>query len=208
MDVKAHWEGVYRDHAPEQVSWYERVPVASLDLVAEAGLASDAALLDVGGGASSLAGELVDAGHTDVSVADVSAAALEAARRRLGDRADRVEWIEADVRSHEFGRRYDLWHDRVVLHFMVERRDRDRYLDVLRRTLRPGGHLIVAAFGPDGPTRCSGLTVTRYGEDELARALGPEFEPVSARLAIHQTPSGGTQQFLYAHLRRVGQPSG
>lgn len=128
---------------------------------------------------------------------------MERARSQLGVDARRVGWVQADVRSHEFDRRYDLWHDRAVFHFMVRPADREGYLRVLRRTLSPGGHVVLATFGPDGPTSCSGLPVNRYSPAELLRHLGSEFEPISSRLHEHQTPAGAAQQFLYlmAHRR-------
>jgi ubiquinone/menaquinone biosynthesis C-methylase UbiE len=202
VEAQAHWERIYTENAPVEVSWYEAVPRASLELIEEANIARDAAILDVGGGASGLAGQLLDAGYTDITVADISAAALGRARSELGERADRVTWVGADVRDHDFGRGFELWHDRAVLHFMVEDADRGGYLDTLRRTLHQSGHLIVATFGPEGPTRCSGLPVNRYSGASLAELL-PEFELVSSRLELHHTPAGTPQQFLYAHLRRA-----
>jgi SAM-dependent methyltransferase len=142
-----------------------------------------------------------------VTVLDVSARALELARADLGEAAAEVNWVEADVRSHDFGRRFDLWHDRGVFHFMVEPADRDAYLAALERTLRPGGHLILATFGPQGPTTCSGLPVHRYDAESLTATLGGEYEVVSSRLAEHRTPSGRSQQLLHAHMRRLGAPS-
>jgi SAM-dependent methyltransferase len=171
-------------------------------LIAATCVGKEAGILDVGGGASKLAGRLLRMGYTDIAVADISPTALAHARAELGSDAAQVNWIEADIRTHAFGRRYDLWHDRAVFHFMVSPADRDGYLEVLRRTLRPGGHLIIATFGPQGPTHCSGLPVRRYSAEEMQRVLGDEFEPASASLATHETPSGARQQFLYARLRR------
>ena len=130
------------------------------------------------------------------------ATALAHAKAELAGDAAKVCWVEADVRTHNFGRLYDLWHDRAVFHFMVSPADRTGYLNVLCRTLRPGGHLIIATFGPQGPTQCSGLPVERYSADELQRALGDDFELASSTHAVHRTPSGASQQFLYTHLHR------
>jgi SAM-dependent methyltransferase len=199
-DARAHWERLYTEREPEQLSWYERVPGISLALIEEAGLPLDAAILDVGGGTSKLAGHLVAAGYTDVTVADIAEGALERARSELGS-GRRVTLVQADVRFHNFARCFDLWHDRAVFHFLVEAADRDRYVAVLRRTLRAGGHAILAAFAPDGPTHCSGLPVARYGADELSRTIGADFELVSSRLEQHHTPAGRSQSFVYAHLR-------
>jgi SAM-dependent methyltransferase len=175
MADSRYWQRVYEERRPDEVSWYEEVPRTSLQLIEEAALSLDAAILDVGGGASKLPGHLVAAGYTDVTVADISRAALEQARVELGDAAERVTQIEADVRFHDFARLFDLWHDRAVFHFMVDPADRNRYLAALARTLRPGGHLILATFGPNGPTQCSGLPVARYGSDELLTVLGEDF---------------------------------
>jgi SAM-dependent methyltransferase len=202
QDARAHWEQVYLEREPETLSWYQPVPETSLRLIEDAGLPRSAGILDAGGGASKLAGDLLAAGYRDVTVVDISQAALQRARRELGSAGQRVRWIEADIRVHDFGRQFDLWHDRAVFHFMVAAADRDGYLMVLRRTLAPGGRLILATFGPGGPTRCSGLPVARYGPDALSHAVGAEFELVSSRLEQHLTPAGRNQPFLYAHLRR------
>jgi SAM-dependent methyltransferase len=199
---RAHWQSTYAQRTPEQVSWYEARPQHSLELIAAAGIAKDASILDLGGGTSTLAAELLAIGYGDLTVADISPTALAHGRAHLGSAAERVTWVEADVRNHDFTRSYELWHDRAVFHFMVSDVDRDGYLQTLRGTLRPGGHLIIATFGPEGPPRCSGLPVERYRTEELQRVLGEEFELIGSNLATHHTPCGASQQFLYAHLRR------
>lgn len=201
-DDRAHWESTYTERTPEKVSWYEPRPQRSLELIQAAGVDHDAGILDVGGGASSLAAQLLDMGYEDITVADISQTALAHAEAELGGSAARVAWIVADIRNHGFDRRYDLWHDRAVFHFMVSPADRAGYLEVLRRTLRPGGHLILATFGPQGPTQCSGLPVERYSAQGLQQVLGEDFQLVSSSLATHHTPSGASQQFLHAHLHR------
>lgn len=199
----AHWQRIYEERGSEELSWTEAAPAASLALIDEAGLPPDAAILDVGGGMSKLASELLRRGFGDVTVADISGEALARAKTDLGEAAGRVSWAEADVRCHDFGRRFDLWHDRAVFHFMVEPADRDAYLVTLGRTLRPGGHAIVATFGPEGPTECSGLPVQRYDADSLSQTFGPNYEPISTQLVEHVTPTGRSQQFLYAHMRSL-----
>jgi SAM-dependent methyltransferase len=203
-DDRSHWQRVYAERDPRQVSWYEPTLKSSLALIGEAQLDGDAAILDVGGGASTLASDLLAGGYTDITVADISGSSLDHARAQLGKAADRITWVEADIRKHDFGRRFDLWHDRALFHFMVQPTDRDAYLDTLQRTLRTGGRLLVSTFGPKGPTRCSGLPVARYGATELSQVLGDDFELVTSALEGHRTPSGKEQQFLYAYLRRVG----
>lgn len=201
-DSASHWQRTYAQRAVAELSWTEQVPSTSLELIAEAGLARDAALIDVGGGASGLAKELLRAGYSDVTVADISTEALERAQSDLGADAGRITWIEADLRDHDFGRRFDLWHDRAVLHFMVADSDRNGYLECLNRAVAPGGHLVLATFGPEGPERCSGLLVQRYEAQTLLETVGSEFELVSSRITDHRTPSGRHQQFLYIHLQR------
>jgi SAM-dependent methyltransferase len=201
-DDRAHWKGHYSRKAPEAVSWYEPHPQRSLELIQATAVGHEARILDVGGGASSLAAQLLGMGYTDLTVADISPGAPAHARANLGSDAERIVWIEADVRTHDFRRRYDVWHDRAVFHFMVSAADRESYLNVLRRTLRPGGNLIIATFGTQGPTECSGLPVQRYGVEDLGGVLGVDFTLTSSSLATHRTPSGASQRFLYARLLR------
>lgn len=198
---RSHWEEVYASKNPAQVSWFEELPEVSLRLIEASGVPREAAIIDVGGGASRLAAALVERGYRDVSVADISAEALAAAGQLPG-----VDRIVADVRDHDFGRSFDLWHDRAVFHFMVADEDQHAYLRTLERSLRPGGTLVVATFGPEGPERCSGLPVVRRSAEGLAARLGPDFEPVLSELHDHRTPSGNVQQFLYALFRRVSAP--
>ena len=203
MGQAQHWERIYAEKQPEEVSWYEQAPETSLTLIEEAAIRRSAAIVDVGGGTSRLAGRLIAAGYADVTVADISRAALERARVELAAAAERVTLIHADVRSHDFGRRFDLWHDRAVFHFMVDAASRNGYLTVLRRTLRAGGHLVLAGFGPGGPTHCSGLRVARYGPNELSSTLGSDFNLISSRTEEHRTPTGHIQEFVFTHFRRI-----
>ena len=197
-----HWQRAYADRPSDSLSWTEAVPSISLELIEEAELPREAAIVDMGGGASRLAGELVGRGYSDVTVADISSTGMEQAKSALGEDAARVRWVVADARDHSFDRRFDLWHDRAVFHFMVEEGDRRGYLDVLNQSLKPGGHLVLATFGPQGPTECSGLPVRRYDDVEIADLLGDEYEPLSCRRQEHLTPVGNPQQFVYVHLRR------
>ena len=202
-DAREHWDHAYSANAPDQVSWFERSPKTSISLIEEARIGMGAAIIDVGGGASRLAGELVRLGYEDVTVADIAPTALRLARSEATGAAATISFIEADVRDHNFGRQFDLWHDRAVLHFMVAPTDRDAYLKTLSHSTRSGGFAILATFGPDGPEQCSGLPVRRYGAEELAQLLGEEFEMRSSRVHIHATPSGREQQFQYALFRHT-----
>lgn len=196
---REHWERVYAEMAPDAVSWFEPTPRSSLAMIDELELPLDAPIVDVGGGASGLAGELLRRGYTDLTVVDISSEALERAREPLAE-PDRITWVVADLRNHDFGRRFALWHDRAVFHFMVEPGDREAYLGTLKRSIASPGHVIVASFGPEAPPRCSGLPVARYDADALAAAFDGHAELVSSHLEIHRTPSGTPQQFLFAHL--------
>ena len=163
----------------------------------------DAPILDVGGGASTLVDHLLDAGYTDVSVLDIASSAFTQSKARLGANATRVTWIEADVTHFEPSRSYAVWHDRAVFHFLTDAADRDRYLDVLRKALQPRGHFLLATFGPEGPTRCSGLAVQRYSVEMLKALLESDFELRGHEKEEHRTPMGGGQEFLYSWWERV-----
>ncbi len=198
---KSHWEQVYSTKQPTEVSWFQPVPEKSLQLIKATGIAHEHAILDVGAGASTLVDNLLAEGFTDLTALDISANALLKSQERLGEKAGEVSWIEADVTEFEPQRRYDLWHDRAVFHFLTDAADRDRYVEAVRRSLKPGGHLVLATFGPEGPLRCSGLDICRYGIEQLADMLGSYFSLQSDELDDHRTPSGAVQQFLYSWWR-------
>ena len=191
-----HWDSVYGERGADSVSWYQAVPTVSLELIEALGIAHDAAVVDVGGGASSLAGCLVELGFSDVTVLDISGSALEEGRRRLGDDVP-VCRLHEDLLAWRPARRYDLWHDRAVFHFLVSEEDRGRYVRTLRSAVRPGGAVLLATFAPDGPDHCSGLPVSRYSAEDLARVLGETFEPVETRREEHITPQGVRQPFTW-----------
>jgi len=199
---KAHWEQIYRDKQPEEVSWHQVAPELSLALIAATGQGLDARLLDVGGGASRLVDALLDQGYRRLTILDISAAALAHARTRLGDRAGQVHWLEADATAFDLGHEVDIWHDRAVFHFLTEAADRAAYIDQLDRHLAPHGQAIIAAFAPDGPERCSNLPVVRYSAEILAETLGDRFRLIETRTEQHLTPGGARQSFLYHRFRR------
>jgi SAM-dependent methyltransferase len=190
----AHWEEVYRTRNPAEVSWYQADPAVSLRLIEQTGVGRSAPILDVGGGASLLADRLVAAGYQDVTVLDLSSAALAVVQERLGPA---VRTITADVTRFEPPRRYALWHDRAALHFLTDPEDQRAYVRSLTRALQPGGHVILAAFALDGPTRCSGLPVERYDAARMVALLGPDFQLCSTETEIHLTPAGASQHFQY-----------
>ncbi len=202
---RKHWDGVYGGKASTEVSWYQEVPDRSLHLIEAVGVSRDDAIIDIGGGASTLVDHLLDAGYGDLTVLDLTEAALDHSRKRLGERADSVNWIVSDVVHFEPQRSYQLWHDRAVLHFLTDATDRERYVDVLSGALAPGGYAVIATFGPAGPLKCSGLEIRRYDVGMLEELLGAEFELQSHELENHRTPMGATQQFLYSCWIRRGE---
>ena len=204
MDRKEHWDRVYSSKEPRELTWFQPRPESSLALIRRTGLGPDAGVLDVGAGTSLLTASLLGEGYHDLSVLDVSPKALEVCRTQMGDRAKDVRWLEADLTAFEPKRRWDLWHDRAVYHFLTEEADRVAYSDALGRALEPGGHLIIAAFDLQGPLRCSGLEVVRYSPESLLEAMGSDFTLRGSLQEAHPTPSGGTQSFMYAWFQRVG----
>lgn len=198
-----HWNRLYRVKSADELSWYESHPLRSLQSIQETGAASNAPILDVGGGASVLVDYLLVLGYTDLTVLDLAPEALSQSGERLGAAAERVAWIAEDVTTFRPPRRYAIWHDRAVLHFLLDLEEQQQYLEALRHSLAPGGHVILATFGPDGPTRCSGLTVQRYSVEMLSALLGPGFELRGSVIEDHRTPSGATQQFLHTRWQAV-----
>jgi len=200
MRSREHWEGVYERKRPEEVSWYRPRLEQSLRFIDAAGLAPDAAIIDVGGGASTLVDDLLERGRSNITVLDISARAIDAAKARLGKRAAGVHWLVGDITTVDLApAAYDFWHDRAVFHFLCDADERRRYVAAVRRSVKPGGHVLVATFGPEGPTRCSGLDIVRYDADELHAAFGADFQDIGSATEIHTTPSGTEQQFVYCH---------
>jgi SAM-dependent methyltransferase len=197
-----HWDAVYGNKAFTEVSWYEPHAGKSLELIRSAGVELVDPIVDVGGGASFLVEDLLEAGYRDLTVLDVSATVLDKLRERLAAKAPRVTLLHQDVTAFEAQRRYGLWHDRAVFHFLVERADRERYLRALGRALRADGHLVIATFGPSGPQQCSGLPTMRYDQLALAAELGPDFRLVESSLSVHRTPWNAPQQFLHCRFVR------
>lgn len=201
-DRRAHWDKVYAGKAEAELSWYQPVPRASLELIARANPAKDARIIDVGGGESRLVDALLDRGFTDITVLDVSPTALDRAAARLGQRAGLVKWIAADITAWSPPERYDLWHDRAVFHFLVDPRDRAAYVAAMGAGVARGGQVIVGTFAVDGPDRCSGLPVARYDGAGLAKSLGSGFRLVEERREAHVTPAGRVQSFQFSRLAR------
>jgi SAM-dependent methyltransferase len=203
MQDKQHWEAIYRDRSPQSVSWFQPEAAVSLRLIREASTPA-AAVIDVGGGASTLVDGLLDAGYRDLTVLDLSGAALAAAQERLGTRATGIHWLEADILHTALpAQTYDVWHDRAVFHFLTDPAERAAYVAQVLHAVKPGGHVIVASFAEDGPDRCSGLPVVRYAPNDLHAQFGTPFELLHHEREAHQTPGGTVQQFVYCFCRKT-----
>ena len=195
MDKKLHWENVYSTKRQDQVSWYRDHLETSLNMILNTHVEKDAAIIDVGGGGSTLADDLIDNGFIDVSVLDISSKAIENSRERLGVKAEKVEWIVGDITAIELPRNhFDVWHDRAVFHFLTDAED---------RPLKSGGHIIVASFGLGGPEKCSGLDVVRYSPDAMHDEFGDDFKLINSIDESHQTPFGTSQEFIYCYCRKM-----
>jgi SAM-dependent methyltransferase len=205
MEIKAHWEDTYRTKAPTQVGWYQDHLRLSLDFIRRTGVPGTGQIVDAGGGASTLVDDLLGDGFRHITVLDLSASALHAARRRLGARAAGVTWIEADITQSPLPQHfYDVWHDRAVFHFLTQPEERQRYVRAVRHAVKPGGHVILATFAPDGPPRCSGLEVVRYSPESLHHEFGEDFRLIDHAREAHVTPFGTEQRFIYCHCRKRG----
>jgi SAM-dependent methyltransferase len=203
IDRKTHWDSVYSTRGETGVSWYQSAPRLSLDLIRSVAPAHGGRVIDVGGGASALVDRLLGLRFEKIAVLDISETALSKARLRLGERAGSVEWITADITEAQTLGTFDVWHDRAVFHFLTDPEDRRRYVELAGRTVRSGGHLVIASFADDGPRRCSGLDVCRYNAESMARELGEGFSLVRQARETHTTPSGSSQAFFYGVFRRL-----
>lgn len=204
MDRKQHWEQVYATKGSDSVSWFQEHAYQSLRLIHNTKLGKDAAIIDVGGGASRLVDDLVAEGYIDLTVLDLSSAALAVARQRLGTQADAVQWVGGDVTHVKLPtHRFDIWHDRAVFHFLTDPIDRHAYVEQIMRAVRSGGHVIIATFADDGPEKCSGLPVMRYQPETLHAEFGETFLLVEHEKEAHQTPFGTVQQFVYCYCRKA-----
>lgn len=203
-DRRRHWEQVYETKPAVETSWYQADPATSLAMIGNTGVGRDQGLIDVGGGASLLVDHLLRSGWRNLTVLDLSAAALQQARCRLGPQARQVEWVVADITEFVPARTFSVWHDRAALHFLTDPADQRRYARVLKAALEPGGQAIIGAFAPDGPERCSGLPIVRYDAGRLGVVLGDDFRLLEERRESHRTPQGRVQRFGFWRFVREG----
>jgi len=200
---KEHWQNIYQDKSVTDVSWYQKEPSLSMALIQRCGLQQDDAIIDVGGGASVLVDFLKQAGFTRLTVLDISANALNSAKQRLGLQAKDISWIETDIMEFRPPHPYALWHDRAVFHFLLDASDRKKYATVLKQSLIPGGHVIIAAFDIGGPEKCSGLDIVQYDAEKLQAELGDDFKLFEQESELHITPANKEQKFMYFHFVRT-----
>jgi SAM-dependent methyltransferase len=203
VQKRAHWEAVYLTKPADSVSWFQPHPGPSLEALEALELPAGASLIDVGGGASTLVDVLLQRGWTDLSVLDISRAALDVVKARLGDQAAGIDWLVADATSWTPDRTYDVWHDRALFHFLTQESHRKAYRHALECAVGQFGHVIIATFAPDGPERCSGLPVLRYDEQSLAKELGPNFRLRDHWREEHHSPAGAMQMFTWCLFERV-----
>ncbi len=203
-DTKEHWENIYQTKKSNEVSWHQEKPKTSLNLISETNMDKDAKVIDIGAGDSELVDNLLAIGFRNITVLDVSSNALNRAKKRLGDRANDVKWIVSDLREFETNDKYDLWHDRAVLHFLTEKEDISRYVEGVRQLLKPNGYLIVSTFSENGPKRCSGLDIKQYSEDSMKK-LFSGFEHIKSFEEEHLTPWRASQIFIFSVFRKSGK---
>jgi SAM-dependent methyltransferase len=202
MNSQSHWERIYAEKAPDAVSWYRPHLEKSLSLIEQFAPGKSAAIIDVGGGESTLVDDLLARGYENITVLDISKAAIDASRKRLGSASERISWLVADITRMELdASAYDVWHDRAVFHFLTSTSDRAAYVRQVARSVRPGGHVIVSTFGSEGPVKCSGLDVVRYDAKSLHQEFGVQFRLLGSSEELHNTPFGTIQQFLYCHCK-------
>jgi SAM-dependent methyltransferase len=202
MGKQAHWEQLYRAKSPGETSWYQPHLETSLDWIADAAKSPSAAIIDVGGGESTLVDDLLARGYDAVTVLDISGAAIRKSQERLGAAAQSVVWLVDDVTTATLPTSsYDVWHDRAVFHFLTRPEQRSAYVRQLVSALKAGGQVVMATFGPEGPLKCSGLDTERYDAESLHRELGSNFQFVHSAIVAHRTPFGTTQQFLYCRFK-------
>ena len=204
-DPKSHWEKVYTTVASDQLGWYEPHLHTSLAMISSAGRSKDTEIIDVGGGASTLVDDLLGQGFNNITVLDLSGAALCTTQTRLSNRASEVNWIEGDITTIALAKaKYDIWHDRAVFHFLTQADDREKYIEKVNQSLKPGGHVIMGMFSQDAPPRCSGLPVQRYSLELLQNEFGDGFELQEHKTELHVTPGGVEQMFLFSRLQKLG----
>jgi cyclopropane fatty-acyl-phospholipid synthase-like methyltransferase len=202
MSDKNHWESIYKTRSPSQMSWTEDTPIISLDLIEACQLSKNERIIDVGGGESKLVDYLLDAGYTDITVLDISGHALDRTKKRLGARAANINWIVQDITEFQTDQLYDCWHDRATFHFLTLPEQISKYAGLAKLHIKENGWLILGGFSKNGPEKCSGLPITRYGPDELSAVFADGFKKMHCEMHDHETPSRTKQNFIFCSFQR------
>lgn len=200
---KPHWDNIYQTKEPHQVSWTQKTPATSLELIKACKLSKDSKIIDIGGGDSLLVDHLLDLGYKNISVLDISEVALERAKKRLGDRQHEVNWIVSNVTHFTPSESYDCWHDRAAFHFLTENKDIDTYKEIVTNNIKAGGSLIIGTFSEDGPEKCSGIPITQYTEITLENTFSQSFERKESIRIDHTTPFNTTQNFVFCRFNKL-----
>lgn len=202
FDRKKHWENIYQTTQLDKVSWFQPTPETSLDFFKEFNVPTTAKIIDIGGGDSLLVDHLLDLGYQDITVLDISEAAIDRARQRLGDKANKVDWIVADAASFKPVEKYDFWHDRAAFHFLTQDQDISSYLETAQKSIQTNGILVLGTFSEQGPQKCSGLEIKQYSEATMTNLLKRFFEKIRCTTVDHKTPSGAIQNFVFCSFRK------
>ncbi|PLW92590.1 MAG: SAM-dependent methyltransferase [Marinilabiliales bacterium] len=203
FDRKKHWENIYNTKQINEVSWFQAKPETSLFFFNQLNIPTHAKVIDVGGGDSYLVDYLIDLGYRDITVLDISEAALNRAKKRLGSSASKVKWIVADVATYKPLEKYDCWHDRAAFHFLTQEKEITSYTETIQQYINPSGSLILGTFSDQGPKKCSGIEIMQYSETTMADKLKMYFEKINCITVDHETPSGSSQNFIFCSFRRV-----
>ena len=202
-DVKEHWEDVWTRKKSNEVSWYQKYPKTSIDLILSTNSSKDAKIIDVGGGDSNLADKLLDLGFKKITVLDISSKALERSKERLGKKADSINWIDCDIREFDSDKRYDVWHDRALFHFLTDEEDMRKYVELIRKHVSDEGYVIISSFSTRGPMMCSGLDTRQHSEESMTKLFSNGFEHIKSFEEEHKTPFGVSQIFTCNVLRKI-----
>jgi SAM-dependent methyltransferase len=200
---KRHWDNIYQTKDIKDVSWYQPTPITSLDFLKQFGIPSTARIIDVGGGDSFFVDHLLDLGYQDITILDISAAALDRTKKRLGIRAEKVKWIVADAATFKPTGQYDFWHDRAAFHFLTQEQEIENYIDTVRLSIKPGGILVIGTFSEQGPKKCSGIAIKQYSETSMTERLKKFFDKIKCITVDHRTPSDTIQNFIFCSFKKI-----
>jgi len=203
LDRKKHWENIYQTKDLKDVSWYQPTPTTSLDFLKQFNIPTTAKIIDIGGGDSFLVDHLLDLGYTDLTVLDISAASLDRAKQRLGERATKVKWIVADAATFKPTEQYDFWHDRAAFHFLTQEQEITNYIDTIQKSIKPTGVLVIGTFSEQGPKKCSGIEIKQYSETTMTDRLKMFFEKVKCITVDHKTPFDTIQNFIFCSFKKL-----